>query len=82
MSKSGRIDLRNEWPGAGQKRIEQRTLKKLSGLDLATKRDGRVQAIKRIVASQREADFREPGTETTGQLLQAIRHSRIHKSSR
>ena len=71
MSKSGRIDLRNEWPGAGQKRIEQRTLKKLSVLDLATKWDGRVQAmkrnsqeqaVKRIVASRREADFREPGT--------------------
>ena len=78
-------------PRSRQKRIEQRTLKKLSVLDLATKWDGRVQAmkrnsqeqaVKRIVASRREADFREPGTETTGQLLQAIRHSRIHKSSR
>ena len=29
-----------------EKRVEQRTLKKLSGLDLATKRDGRVHAMK------------------------------------
>ena len=54
------------------KRIEQRTFKKLSGLDLATKRDGPLQAMKRNQKTGGEAVNREPGTGLYYMLVEAV----------